>query len=181
MGSSAFFHSGCFNPRARGGTTRASRRSSPARARFNPRAREGRDYLMRKAEAGKLGFQSTRPRGARRQFLTRPFLGVLVSIHAPVRGATRRGRTRPASPTRFNPRAREGRDLTRSWYLHAPPTFQSTRPRGARPAPRFILFHFLPVDQTGDDTIPLTCGRSRPSSPDGGPPSPASAASRRRA
>ena len=37
----------------------------------------------------------------------------------------------------------------------------------------------LPVDQTGDGTKPLTCGRSRRSSPGGGPPSPTSAISRR--
>ena len=43
------------------------------------------------------------------------------------------------------------------------------------------FYTILPVDQTGDETIPLTCGRSRPSSPDGGPPSPVSATSRRRA
>ena len=36
--------------------------------------------------------------------------GLIVSIHAPVKGATRIGRLYQHSITRFNPRAREGRD-----------------------------------------------------------------------
>ena len=55
-------------------------------------------------------FQSTRPRGAR---LINPRLrcgGVIVSIHAPARGATTDiPPYAPSSPS-FNPRAREGRD-----------------------------------------------------------------------
>ena len=35
----------------------------------------------------------------------------MVSIHAPVKGATSSARGRAREPTRFNPRAREGRDL----------------------------------------------------------------------
>ena len=37
-------------------------------------------------------------------------LWLVVSIHAPVKGATRIGRLYQHSITRFNPRAREGRD-----------------------------------------------------------------------
>ena len=38
-------------------------------------------------------------------------LWLVVSIHAPVKGATRIGRLYQHSITRFNPRAREGRDV----------------------------------------------------------------------
>ena len=100
---------------------------------FNPRAREGRDLAYVSARAKTAGFQSTRPRGARRTPDKDGAPGKDVSIHAPARGATRawrtgrRGRafqsTRPRGARRvvvpwylicdhsFNPRAREGRDL----------------------------------------------------------------------
>ena len=101
---------------------------------FNPRARTGRDAYawttvnglsrvsihapVRGATdghgrqcSGHYMFQSTRPYGAR---LLRT--GILtrskVSIHAPVRGATMR-RHCSKSRTRFNPRARTGRDRSR--------------------------------------------------------------------
>ncbi len=53
---------------------------------FNPRARGGRDIKSAKKRRG-LGFQSTRPRGARR-VLTGFSVGLAVSIHAPAGGAT---------------------------------------------------------------------------------------------
>ena len=56
-------------------------------------------------------FQSTRPRGARLDCLPGCASKMLVSIHAPARGATsRRSRSRPGG-SRFNPRARAGRDF----------------------------------------------------------------------
>ena len=97
-------------------------------------------------------FQSTRPRGARREPSAEYYPARVVSIHAPARGAT--PRLRPAwpvvvsihAPARgatiqpvgscnrvcFNPRARAGRDDGRRSWRPATVTFQSTRPRGAR-------------------------------------------------
>ena len=121
-----------FNPRAREG--RDSRTGCPAAliSCFNPRAREGRDVSCCMSMKSALEFQSTRPRGARRQ---RPH--------------------QPDARQRFNPRAREGRDCVVRcvWFdddvsIHAPARgaterqhgdargrgFQSTRPRGARRA-----------------------------------------------
>ena len=97
---------------------------------FNPRAREGRDGVRTSLSQAVKMFQSTRPRGARRE---------------------------PRCPAqaflRFNPRAREGRDQRPAVLFDNPPvsihapargatrcfcrrmlarTFQSTRPRGAR-------------------------------------------------
>jgi len=93
---------------------------------FNPRAREGRDGMA----------------GARA-------LAVGVSIHAPVKGATRH-KQQLGRRLCFNPRAREGRDRVRRTWLRctrsfnpraregrdtaeinedgSPTVFQSTRP-----------------------------------------------------
>ncbi len=99
-------------------------------------------------------FQSTRPRGARhRRGADVPALH--VSIHAPAGGATAHERQHMSLASRFNPRARGGRDylltITRILItlvsIHAPAggatsffrfnflpisVFQSTRPQGAR-------------------------------------------------
>jgi len=70
---------------------------------FNPRAREGRDIPKIEVERHEA-----------------------VSIHAPVKGATRLPIARTAR-LRFNPRAREGRDK-RIAFDAAERQFQSTRP-----------------------------------------------------
>ncbi len=74
-------------------------------------------------------FQSTRPRGAR-QFNNLCMVLLLVSIHAPTRGATTITALH-AAVKGFNPRAHAGRDgSTKDLdYMYQ---FQSTRPRGAR-------------------------------------------------
>src|SRR5690606_7698885 len=99
---------------------------------FNPRARVGRDQLSCLSQVSFLGFQSTRPRGARpthpapgrlpqRVSIHAPAWGAttvnlavvdngIVSIHAPAWGATPTVRGRPGRHPRFNPRARVGRD-----------------------------------------------------------------------
>jgi len=56
-------------------------------------------------------FQSTRPRRARLDHVVVPERHVGVSIHAPAKGATRNLAVPLTYPYRFNPRAREGRDL----------------------------------------------------------------------
>ena len=73
---------------------------------FNPRAREGRDRLINAVHIEHRG----------------------VSIHAPVRGATRWERVVLAHQVCFNPRAREGRDLPVCTRFLAQYLFQSTRP-----------------------------------------------------
>ena len=107
---------------------------------FNPRAREGRDAARYRQQCGsgevsihapakgatkgfrpdvqpRYGFQSTRPRRARRG----------------VQAAHRRGEG-------FNPRAREGRDTKDCTLARTPKRFQSTRPRRARPSLRTSFF-----------------------------------------
>ena len=77
-------------------------------------------------------FQSTRPCGARRAGVPlHPFL-YLVSIHAPLRGATAYP-SLCARPWRgFNPRAPAGRDHLHADMGSVSGLFQSTRPCGAR-------------------------------------------------
>ena len=77
-------------------------------------------------------FQSTRPRGARPVFVLHFCVVVFVSIHAPARGATHEASLLTSPDSRFNPRARAGRDFQALLILPRHSTFQSTRPRGAR-------------------------------------------------
>jgi len=79
---------GCFNPRAREGRDRIVNGKSPGNIRFNPRAREGRDLSWNHHYEVASLFQSTRPRGARRNLRAMIWWRFRVSIHAPARGAT---------------------------------------------------------------------------------------------
>jgi len=121
----------CFNPRAHAGRDKQTGFSCWPLSRFNPRAHAGRDTTYQcitiripsfnpRAHAGRdldierfiptcVGFQSTRPRGARPRFRRYSFCS-----HS------------------FNPRAHAGRDLSLVLSSSFFPLFQSTRPRGAR-------------------------------------------------
>ena len=70
------------------GATSFARSNSSGDKCFNPRARAGRDHLAALQFFPLTGFQSTRPCGARHNPLFFLFAPLLVSIHAPVRGAT---------------------------------------------------------------------------------------------
>jgi len=99
---------------------------------FNPRARMGRDknHLHHVGNHGL--FQSTRPHGARRRHQARNNPFHFVSIHAPAWGATRLAPKHTLQFTRFNPRARMGRDSVTAAFVTIEVPFQSTRPHGAR-------------------------------------------------
>ena len=94
---------------ARGATI--SRRSIVrCRLYFNPRSREGSDrYHLFLLRLNPL-FQSTLPRGERRdvRYTTRP--AKEISIHAPARGATLNPIKADRDNLNFNPRSREGSD-----------------------------------------------------------------------
>ena len=148
----------CFNPRARVGRDRwALIVAATLGQHFNPRARVGRDSWTALTREGVWEFQSTRPRGARPSRPRRPTTPETVSIHAPAWGATAECPINAGTNGSFNPRARVGRDvvmatvvpLSNGVSIHAPAwgatnfcraavmrrmTFQSTRPRGARPS-----------------------------------------------
>jgi len=77
---------------------------------FNPRARVGRDELATLKIMIRLGFQSTRPRGARRRSCRVSSLET-KSFNPRARvGRDRAGASLRPSLTSFNPRARVGRD-----------------------------------------------------------------------
>ena len=142
---------------ARGATTSDKRRFPNPRS-FNPRARTGRDMERGCSPQMEHLFQSTRPHGARLPAILRILRTGLVSIHAPARGATLFGASRRANisvsihapargatvdgacadslRSRFNPRARTGRDASPSAIREVEILFQSTRPHGARPQSR---------------------------------------------
>ena len=77
---------------------------------FNPRSREGSDAAQDGFDLGEAIFQSTLPRGERRFLLPRLHSTLLISIHAPARGATVLRYKRPPYLRYFNPRSREGSD-----------------------------------------------------------------------
>ena len=99
------------------------------------------------------GFQSTHPRGVRHAHDAQSVEVLHISIHAPARGATQGDARAVPCPDDFNPRTREGCDLTLICSaaslrisIHAPARgatcliprlcrasrFQSTHPRGVR-------------------------------------------------
>ena len=103
--------------------------------RFNPRARVGRDVtlpIMRSAPSVSIHAPAW---GATVLQLALTKRQAYVSIHAPAWGATRPRRHNRRRPSGFNPRARVGRDpMFVAAFDAAVTTFQSTRPRGARPS-----------------------------------------------
>ncbi len=105
----------------------------------------------------RVKFQSTRPRGARRRGLRASLNRHQVSINAPARGATPRMALAFRTALGFNPRAREGRDPPIRFSALAANTFQSTRPRGARPAlavrPERYAHRFNPRAREGRDDL----------------------------
>ena len=122
----------CFNPRTRERCDCSTSATRPSGSCFNPRTREGCDSPAGHAPRSFHLFQSTHPRRVRRHDLRASAAVVLVSIHAPAKGATmvvadvivppvvsihapakgatagRRGAGRGLR--RFNPRTREGCD-----------------------------------------------------------------------
>ena len=169
---------GHFNPRTREGCDAAHFIRRGTCRDFNPRTREGCDFSFARLIVTPFTFQSTHPRGVRLQNKAsqrryRPisihapvrgativgdgqFYSFVISIHAPARGATLSRWIKDGKIQDFNPRTREGCDLsitsTKSVFsadfnprtregcdrcrlnrrrLHR--GFQSTHPRGVRP------------------------------------------------
>ena len=102
-----------FNPRAHVGRDWFRPATLPRVAGFNPRAHVGRDDTIGETPVPDSPFQSTRPRGARRE----------DSVHCHLARS-------------FNPRAHVGRDALMLENIIFIFLFQSTRPRGARLAPK---------------------------------------------
>ena len=77
-------------------------------------------------------FQSTLPRGERQCEMCCDFPDPEISIHAPARGATKRGTNLFPILRNFNPRSREGSDPDDVRVAKILTEFQSTLPRGER-------------------------------------------------
>ena len=130
--------------------------------RFNPRSREGNDLRPRRRRWSLAQFQSTFPRGERRYLsgiwtclqwvsIHVPARGTtqtyhkikeldIVSIHVPARGTTISIRDLDLLTVGFNPRSREGNDMTSEEKAEYRAKFQSTFPRGER---QQLLINFI--------------------------------------
>ncbi len=137
---------------ARGATSPSSGRSGQ-RVCFKPRARTGRDLPWLPARCRLRPFQATRPHGARLSAWAGRPRRVLVSSHAPARGATivrcRGLRFRDVS-SHAPARGATARDPADAGIAG----FQATRPHGARPdihCIQIFLACFKPRARTGRD------------------------------
>jgi len=77
---------------------------------FNPRTPAGCDSPVVTLTTISVAFQSTHPCGVRHEDISVFFEGLDVSIHAPLRGATRRNDHCTECHDRFNPRTPAGCD-----------------------------------------------------------------------
>ena len=78
---------------------------------FNPRSRMGSDPVSQFPFVTPVLFQSTLPYGERRRLSKSAWLEKIVSIHAPVWGATDKRRYVLDTVRGFNPRSRMGSDF----------------------------------------------------------------------
>ena len=99
-----------FNPRTRVGCDMTEDSLGRIRGCFNPRTRVGCDMRLRVCSFWLVMFQSTHPRGVRRERKARKAHRCMVSIHAPAWGATLSRLRRRSFRTSFNPRTRVGCD-----------------------------------------------------------------------
>ncbi len=100
---------------------------STTQASFNPRAREGRDLHLSQEQIRRPSF-NPRAREGRDSHVQWVAARNIVSIHAPVKGATSVPSPQLIAVWCFNPRAREGRDVTLRSVQSLELVFQSTRP-----------------------------------------------------
>ena len=85
-------------------------------------------------------FQSTLPRGERRDVIYGDVKEIQISIHAPTRGATLKDISIFINTLDFNPRSHEGSDDSGVYDDSNVDAFQSTLPRGERHQTSILLF-----------------------------------------
>ena len=144
-----------FNPRSREGSDVSSSWNFFETGNyFNPRSREGSDFQSLTLRLCFMLFQSTLPRGERHGS-GHKYVGVSsISIHAPARGATLSLPEVFRPHRHFNPRSREGSDVTGAERSSPGTEFQSTLPRGERHSwPERIRkdWNFNPRSREGSD------------------------------
>jgi len=115
------------------GATYSAHSQKNARAGFNPRTRTGCDNPGARAHRLHCGFQPTHPHGVRRIGYFRREYPMLVSTHAPARGATLSFPVLSTTRLSFNPRTRTGCDMGLLDRFRPSKRFQPTHPHGVRP------------------------------------------------
>ena len=101
-----------FNPRSREGSDCPCRCSGCTFRYFNPRSREGSDWKRKSTVHTASEFQSTLPRRERRPDPFEDVWEEIISIHAPAKGATKTFWCFIPIFANFNPRSREGSDIS---------------------------------------------------------------------
>ena len=146
-----------FNPRSRVGSDIPHLSGRRRNQDFNPRSRVGSDptNLYNKAVEYLISIHAPAWGATRRR--QRQHRNYQISIHAPAWGATRGADHRPGNPRDFNPRSRVGSDKIPSCILKSFSKFQSTLPRGERPALESFMqtsaIHFNPRSRVGSDSM----------------------------
>ena len=105
-------------------------------------------------------FQSTHPRGVRQALVDYADCGIIISIHAPTRGATSDNFTICAIYALFQSTHPRGVRLFIYKKFYKVIQFQSTHPRGVRPATisgNSHIDHFNPRTHEGCDSISYIC------------------------
>ena len=122
---------------------------------FNPRSREGSDGLQAHGRFTTIRFQSTLPRGERRYAGDEKPQKVIISIHAPARGATGSAISSRTDVNDFNPRSREGSDTINGVSTLPPMQISIHAPaRGATSDVRSVVSttrNFNPRSREGSD------------------------------
>ena len=123
---------------------------------FNPRSREGSDIVCSIKLSKSLIISIHAPaRGATSKTSSR-VRDNFISIHAPARGATLYESNSMSIFFNFNPRSREGSDGSFFDFMRLEVEFQSTLPRGERRNTSFnpsICLHFNPRSREGSDIV----------------------------
>ena len=120
---------------------------------FNPRSREGSDFFFCLKRYILFNF-NPRSREGSDFCIQCSFILLLISIHAPARGATSVRCFETFCKFYFNPRSREGSDQHENLAMQSYQKFQSTLPRGERQ--KILPFlraevHFNPRSREGSD------------------------------
>ena len=121
-----------FNPRPRAGGDHEGNGQHPRVEMFQSTPPRGGRLDKRPGVSKLQRFQSTPPRGGRLTISAWFLLMVVVSIHAPARGATPHASALVSRRTSFNPRPRAGGDRLLVPITDPDWLFQSTPPRGGR-------------------------------------------------
>ena len=100
-----------FNPRSREGSDSLCSQLFHCCCHFNPRSREGSDDLIRRFTSFRCNFNPRSREGSDDACQGYREKALVISIHAPAKGATGRITAAPACCYNFNPRSREGSDV----------------------------------------------------------------------